>query len=85
MRRIVRRFESSPSSRWPLFGALALGLVAGVAIGAYGSSQRAQLKRLSLFARRTRFGLIDMRDESEPAAVITVAPSNHRRKATAEV
>ena len=72
-----------PQSRpWPLLGMLALGLVAGAAIGAYGVSQRSQMKRLSVYAHRMGDELASMaRDE----VVVVQTPSNHRRKATSEV
>lgn len=77
--------EFKQSSQWPLFGMLALGLVAGAAIGGYAVSQRAQMKRLAKHARRMGDELAAMgKDEAvKPAA----APprSNHRRKATSEV
>lgn len=82
MRRIATQLESPRSSRWPLFGMLALGLVAGAAIGGYAVSQRAQLKRLSTYVRRMGDGLADM---DAPETEFTIPRSNHRRKATSEV
>jgi hypothetical protein len=61
---------------------LALGLVAGAAIGGYAVSQRSQLKRLSVYVRRMGDGLGDM---DAPETELTVPRSNHRRKATSEV
>jgi hypothetical protein len=87
LRRIVALRENSPSRTWPLVGMLALGLVAGTALGGYAASQRSQMKRLSLYVQR-------MRDEVsakgtaegvEPVVVATSTRSNHRRKATSEV
>lgn len=85
MRRIAMRFESR-SSWWPLVGMLALGLVAGAAIGGYAVSQRSQLKRLSRYARHMAGGLGDGEgNEAEPESAVTVPFSNHRRKAAKEV
>ena len=76
--------EFQPSRTWPMVGMLALGLVAGAAIGGYAVSQRAQMKRLAKRARRmgeelAARGEVDViRPESETR-------SNHRRKATSEV
>jgi hypothetical protein len=86
MRRIANRFERPRRSLWPLIGVLGLGLVAGAAIGGYAVSQRAQLKRISTYARRMKFGLAEIgTPDREPAEVISVPRSNHGRKATAEV
>jgi hypothetical protein len=82
MRRIATQLERRRSSRWPLVGMLALGLVAGAAIGGYAVSQRSQLKRLSVYVRRMGDGLGDM---DAPETELTVPRSNHRRKATSEV
>jgi hypothetical protein len=76
--------EFKQSGQWPMFGMLALGLVAGAAIGAYAVSQRAQMKRLAKHARRMGDQLAAMGDaDSEKPAAAT--RSNHRRKATSEV
>ena len=74
--------EFKQSSQWPMFGMLALGLVAGAAIGGYAVSQRAQMKRLAKHARRMGDELAAMggMDAVKPAT-----RSNHRRKATSEV
>jgi len=86
MRRIARRLDSAQPSRWPLLGMLALGLVAGAAIGGYAVSQRSQLKRLSAYVRQMGDGLTDLgTPEAKTVAVVTVPRSNHRRKATSEV
>ena len=83
MRRIAERLDR-PRSGWPLLGMLALGLIAGAAIGGYAVSQRAQLKRLSIYTRRMGGELAGMgRSEDEPELI--VPRSNHRRKATSEV
>jgi len=81
MRRIAERLDR-PRSGWPLVGMLALGLVAGAAIGGYAFSQRARLRRLSAYARQLGDGMDDM---DSPETEITIPRSNHRRKATSEV
>jgi hypothetical protein len=77
--------EFSPSPRpWPMLGMLALGLVAGVAIGGYTASQRSHMKRLAGYTHRMGDGLAEMSTDEvgrPPAAT----RSNHRRKAAAEV
>ena len=77
----------SPSGTWPLLGMLALGLVAGAALGGYAVSQRSHMKRLSDYAHRMGDQLANSEtlDEDEPAPVVTTHRSNHRRKATSEV
>src|SRR5258708_39389887 len=42
----------APSRTWPMLGMLAIGLVAGAAIGGYAVSQRSHMKRLSEYADR---------------------------------
>jgi hypothetical protein len=75
----------APSRTWPLLGMLALGLVAGAAIGGYAVSQRSHMKRLSDYAHRMGDELSGLdTDEDNPVAV-TTHRSNHRRKATTEV
>ena len=77
--------RSAPSRTWPLLGMLALGLVAGAAIGGYAVSQRSHMKRLSDYAHRMGDELSGAdTDEDNPVAV-TTQRSNHRRKATSEV
>jgi len=68
--------------QWPLFGMLALGLVAGAAIGGYAVSQRAEIKRLAKHAKRMGEELSAM---GEVDVVKPASRSNHRRKATSEV
>ena len=68
--------------QWSLLGMLALGLVAGAAIGGYAVSQRAQMKRLAKHARRMGDELAAMGDGD---VVKPATRSNHRRKATSEV
>ena len=75
--------ENSGSRPWPLIGMLAIGLVAGAALGGFAMSQRNEMKRL---ARHAATGMSDElasmgSDETEP----TTTRSNHRRKATSEV
>jgi hypothetical protein len=77
--------RSAPSRTWPLLGMLALGLVAGAAIGGYAVSQRSHMKRLSDYAHRMGDELTGTdRDDDSPVAV-TTHRSNNRRKATSEV
>jgi hypothetical protein len=86
LRQIARLPEDSPSRTWPLLGMLALGLVAGAALGGYAVSQRSQMKRLATYAHRMRDELATIgKLEAEPEAVGSVPRSNHRRKATSEV
>jgi hypothetical protein len=76
----------SPSRTWPLLGMLALGLVAGAAVGGYAVSQRSHMKRLAKYAHRMRAELAGMPEsETEPLADARPPRSNHRRKATSEV
>lgn len=52
-RRRISTLPGNPPSRpWPLLGMLALGLVAGAAIGGYAVSQRSQMRRLATYAHR---------------------------------
>jgi len=84
----LRQFATLPeyptSRPWPLFGMLALGLVAGVAIGGYAVSQRSQMRRLAGYAHRMGDELSDIAIE-ETARPVTTTRSNHRRKAASEV
>jgi hypothetical protein len=73
--------ENSRSRPWPLFGMLLIGLVAGAAIGGYAVSQRSQIRRLVLNAKRMR---TEPGGHEEPV-VVTTHRENHRRKATSEV
>ena len=79
--------RNSPSRTWPLLGMLALGLVAGAALGGYAVSQRSHMKRLSDYAHRMGDQLANSETfgEDAPAPVVTTHRSNHRRKATSEV
>lgn len=78
--------ENSQSGPWPMLGMLAMGLLAGAAIGGYAVSQRKQMRRLAKHARRMGDELAAMGSEEavKPVAV-TSHRSNHRRKATSEV
>jgi hypothetical protein len=76
----------SPTRTWPLLGMLALGLVAGAALGGYAVSQRSQMRRLAKYAHRMRAELAGVPEsEVEPLAYARPPRSNHRRKATSEV
>jgi hypothetical protein len=77
--------EFSPSPRpWPMLGMLALGLVAGVAIGGYTVSQRSHMRRLAGYAHRMGDELADLSTDEEERPVSS-ARSNHRRKAAVGV
>jgi hypothetical protein len=78
--------ENATSRPWPLLGMLAVGLVAGAALGGYAVSQRSQMKRLARHAHRMGDELAAMgRVETvRPAAVASSSRSNHRRKAARE-
>lgn len=77
--------EFKQSGQWPLVGMLALGLVAGAAIGGYAVSQRTQMKRLAKHARRMGNELAAMSSTEEVRPAKAGARSNHRRKAKVEV
>ena len=87
LRQIARLPENSSSRAWPLLGMLALGLVAGAALGGYAVSQRSQMKRLAMYGHRMSDELAAM-GEDEAVKPLPGTPSrhsNHRRKAAAEV
>lgn len=75
--------ENSTSRPWPLIGMLAIGLIAGAALGGYAVSKRSEIKQLANRARGMGDDLAVMaRNElTDPS---TPSP-NHRRKATSEV
>ena len=77
----------SHSHTWSLMGMLALGLVAGAALGGYAVSQRPQLKRLAMHSYGMGDEPADMGriDAVNPVAVDKSTLSNHRRKAASEV
>ena len=66
---------------------LALGLVAGAAVGGYAVSQRWRLQRLSEYAQRIRELRSErgMQEGDEGGTIVTVPRSELRRKATSEV
>jgi hypothetical protein len=70
---------------WSLLGMLALGLVAGAAIGGYAVSQRAEMKRLAKRVHRIGDELAEAAGESADEHAPTARRSNHRRKSTLEV
>jgi hypothetical protein len=92
LRDIATLPEFSPSRPWPLLGMLAVGLVAGAAIGGYAVSQRARMKQLGMYAHRMGNELAGM-DEDVDVDVETIRPvdvtrsarSNHRRKTTSRL
>jgi hypothetical protein len=71
--------------QWWLFGMLALGLVAGAAIGGYAMSQRTQMKQLAKHVHRIGDELAAAAEDKADKAVATNQRSNHRRKATSDV
>jgi hypothetical protein len=71
--------------QWSLLGMLALGLVAGAAIGGYAVSHRAEMKRLAKRVRRIGDELAAAAEDEADKPVMTTQRSNHRRKATSEV
>ena len=75
--------ENSSPGPWPLLGMLAIGLVAGAALGGFAVSRRDEIKRLAKHAHRMGDDLVvKARNESTDPS----APSpNHRRKAISEV
>ena len=86
LRRIVKMPQHAPSRPWPLLGMLALGLVAGVAIGGFAASQRMQMKRLANYAHRLGDELSgEVEAPAKPLALVTSPRSNHRRKAAVKV
>jgi hypothetical protein len=79
---LPRRSESRP---WPMFGMLAVGLLAGLAIGGYAVAQRAQMKRLAGYVHRMGDELAAAGEPEDEPVAVTTHRSNHRRKATSEV
>jgi len=77
--------RSAPSRAWPMLGMLALGLVAGAAIGGYAVTQRSHMKRLSDYAHRMGDELSGSARDDDDSVAVTSHRSNHRRKATSEV
>jgi hypothetical protein len=72
----------SPSRTWPLLGVLAIGLMAGAAIGAYAVSR---MNRLSEYPDHMggEPAEADGDEDVEPVAV-TTHRTNHRRKGITE-
>lgn len=79
----VLPFESQ-SRPWPLFGMLLIGLCAGAAIGGYAVSQRSQINRLALHARRIRDDMNSVGHFDEEPVTVTTHRTNHRPKTTSE-
>lgn len=77
--------EFKQSGQWSLFGMLALGLVAGAAIGGYAVSQRTQMKQLAKHVHRMGDQLAAAAEGESGKPVLTTQRSNHRRKSTLEV
>jgi hypothetical protein len=77
----------SHSHGWSLLGMLALGLVAGAALGGYAASQRSNLRRLAMQAYGMGDEQADMElvDPVKPVAAATSTLSNHRRKTASGV
>ena len=75
-----------PQARpWPMLGMLAIGLVAGAALGGYAVSQRTQMKRLAKHAHRMGDELAAMGKDEVVKQSVASHRSNHRRKAASEV
>jgi len=87
LRDIAKLPEFSPSRPWPLFGMLALGLVAGAAIGGYAVSQRSHIMRLSKYAQQMgdEMAGLDGFEAVEPEPEASTSRSNHRRKTPSRV
>jgi hypothetical protein len=88
LKQIATLPEFSRSRPWPMLGMLAVGMVAGAAIGGYlASRQSSQMKRLASYAHRMGDELDAMGtvETVRPAAVVSSSRSNHGRKAAAEV
>jgi hypothetical protein len=71
--------------QWSLFGMLALGLIAGAAIGGYAVSQRTQMKKLAKRVHRIGDELAAAAEDEADQPVTTNRRSNHRRKSALEV
>lgn len=77
--------RSSPSRTWPMLGMLALGLVAGAAIGGYAMSRGFRINRLSDHAHGIGDELSGQNGDDDNPVAVTTHRSNNRRKATSEV
>jgi hypothetical protein len=86
LRQVASLREPSSSSRWPLIGMFAIGLVAG-AVATYAVTQQTQIKLLARRALTARRELLGQSGEAEVANAgsFTSPVSNHRRKAVVEV
>ena len=87
LRQIATLPEYPRSRPWPLLGMLAMGLVAGAAIGGYAMTQRSQMKRLATYAHRMgdELAAMGMPEAVKPVVVVMSPRSTHRRKAASEV
>src|SRR5258708_25949559 len=66
----------APSRTWPMLGMLAIGLVAGAAIGGYAVSQRSHMKRLAEYADRMG-GEMSSPDRGDDHPVAATPPRSH--------
>jgi hypothetical protein len=87
LRQIATLPEYPTTRRWPMLGMLALGLVAGAALGGYAVTHRSHMKRLAAYAHRMgdELAAVGSVEAVKPVAVDSSTRSNHRRKATSEV
>jgi len=87
LRQIATLPEFSRSRPWPMLGMLAVGLVAGAAIGGYAVSRQTQMKKLATYAHRMGDELAAMGADEviKPVDRVMAGRSNHRRKAASEV
>jgi hypothetical protein len=87
LRQIATLPEFSRSRPWPMLGMLAVGLVAGAAIGGYAVSRQTQMKKLATYAHRMGDELAAMGTDEviKPVDRVMSGRSNHRRKAASEV
>jgi hypothetical protein len=77
--------ENSPSRPWSLLGMLAVGLVAGAALG-YALSQRSRTKPVMYgHSMDDEVEAMGSDEAGEPGAEHRSTRSNHGRKATSEV
>ena len=84
--RDIAILPESSTRPWPMLGMLAMGLVAGAAIGGYAVSQRKQMKRLAKHARRMGDELAAMGGvEAVKPVAVSSNRANHRRKTKLEV
>jgi hypothetical protein len=84
--RQIAALRKADSSRWPLVGMFAMGLVVG-GMGIYAVTQRTQIKRLAsraFGATREELGESGWVEAAKPVSAAS-SRENHRRKAVAEV